>query len=169
MSRIELTSNQRHTLTVLINQYQADDEPIPAKEIAAEVGREPRTIRNQMSSLKTLGLVESVAGPAGGYEPTETAYDLLDREAIENPETVVLAREFNRVDAIVDEINFPNVHNPESCRALIRFQQSVSDLEEGDAIAIGAMADAELLIAGEIEVIEPTRNQIILEVTRIEA
>ncbi|WP_049927237.1 Rrf2 family transcriptional regulator [Halopiger goleimassiliensis] len=169
MGRIELTSSQHRILTVLINRYQAEDSPIPAKSIASEVDREPRTVRNQMSSLKDLGLVEGIPGPAGGYEPTSTAFDILDREAIDDPETAVLAREFDRVDAIVDEISFPNVHHPEACRARIRFQQSIRDFDEGDAIAIGAMPDAELLLAGEIEAIETTRNQIILDVARIEA
>lgn len=169
MGRIELTSSQQRILTVLINRYQAADSPIPAKEIAAEIDRQPRTVRNQMSSLKDLGLVEGVPGPAGGYKPTATAFETLDRDAVEDPETVVLAREFERVDAIVDEISFPNVHHPETCRARIRFQQSIQDLDEGDAIAIGAMPDAELLIAGEIEAIETTRNRIILDVARLEA
>ena len=169
MGRIELTSSQHRILTVLINNYQAEDTPIPAKSIAAEVDREPRTVRNQMASLKDLGLVEGIPGPSGGYKPTSTAFEILDREAIDDPETAVLAKEFDRVDAIVDEISFPNVHHPEICRARIRFQQSIQEFDEGDAIAIGAMPDSELLLAGEIEAIETTRNQIILDVARIEA
>ena len=169
MGRIDLTSSQQRILTVLVNHYQATDAPIPAKDIANEVDREPRTVRNQMSSLKDLGLVEGIPGPAGGYKPTDTAYDILDRTALEDPETAVLAREFERVDAIVDQISFPNVHHPEVCRARIRFQQSIREFDEGDAIAIGAMPDSELLLAGEIEAIETTRNQIILDVARVEA
>ncbi|THE65923.1 HTH domain-containing protein [Salinadaptatus halalkaliphilus] len=169
MGRIELTNSQQHILTVLINHYQAADEPIPAKDIASEVDREPRTVRNQMSSLKDLSLVEGIPGPAGGYKPMENAYDILDREELEDPEMAVLAREFDRVDAIVDAITFPNVHHPDVCRARIRFQQSIQEFDEGDAIAIGAMPDSELLLAGEIEAIETTRNQIILDVTQIEA
>lgn len=169
MGRIELTSSQHRILTVLINRYQAADSPIPAKEIATEIDREPRTVRNQMSSLNDLGLVEGIPGPSGGYKPTEAAFDILDRENVDDPETAVLARDFDRVDAIVDEISFPNVHHPTTCRARIRFQQSVQEFDEGDAIAIGAMPNSELLLAGEIEAIETTRNQIILNVARVEA
>lgn len=169
MGRIELTNSQHRILTVLINRYQAEDEPVPAKEIANEIDREPRTVRNQMASLKDLDLVEGIPGPAGGYEPTPPAFDILDRETVEDPETAILAREFERVDAIVDEISFPNVHHPETCRARIRFQQSIQEFDEGDAIAIGAMPDSQLLLAGEIEAIETTRNQIILDVSRVEA
>ncbi|ARS90869.1 Rrf2 family transcriptional regulator [Natrarchaeobaculum aegyptiacum] len=169
MGRIELTNSQRRILTVLVNRYQAEDSPIPAKEISSEVDREPRTVRNQMSSLKDLGLVEGIPGPSGGYQPTSAGFDILDRETVENPEMAVLAREFDRVDAIVDEISFPNVHNPDTCRARIRFQQSIQEFDEGDAIAIGAMPNSELLLAGKIEAIETTRNQIILDVARVEA
>jgi len=169
MGRIELTNSQRRILTVLVNRYQGEDSPIPAKEISDEVDREPRTVRNQMASLKDLGLVEGIPGPSGGYQPTSAGFDILDRKTVEDPEMAVLAREFDRVDAIVDEISFPNVHNPDTCRARIRFQQSIQEFDEGDAIAIGAMPNSELLLAGTIEAIETTRNQIILEVARLEA
>lgn len=169
MGRIDLTSIQRRILTVLLNHYQGDESPVPAKVIAEVVDREPKTVRNQMSNLKDLGLVEGIPGPTGGYKPTSGAYEAIDREVLEDPETAVLAREFDRVDAIVDEITFPNVHHPESCHARIRFQGTVQEFEEGDAIAIGAMPDSSLLLAGEVLTIETSRNRIVLDVARIEA
>ncbi|MFP8952298.1 Rrf2 family transcriptional regulator [Natrialbaceae archaeon A-arb3/5] len=169
MAQIDLTNRQRTILTALINNYQVDESPVPARTIATEVDREPRTVRNQMSSLNALGLVEGVPGPNGGYKPTENAYSLLDRQPVDDPETAILAQSFDRVDAVVDEITFTNVHHPETCRVRVRFQQSVQDLDEGDAIAIGATPNAELLIAGEIEAVEPAQNIVLLNVARLEA
>ncbi|MWV40079.1 Rrf2 family transcriptional regulator [Natrialba sp. INN-245] len=168
MVTIDLTSSQRAILTALVNGYQGEESPVPAKTIAETIDREPRTVRNQMSSLNSLGLVEGVPGPHGGYEPTDAAYDILDRRPVDNPETAVLAREFDRVDAVVDGITFTNVHHPELCRARIRFQESVQTLGEGDAIAIGAIPHVGLLIAGEIEAVEPSRNHVLLNVARLE-
>src|SRR5665647_2343167 len=38
---------------------------------------EPGTVRNQMQALKTIGLVDGVPGPKGGYIPTALALSLI--------------------------------------------------------------------------------------------
>ncbi|RQG97759.1 Rrf2 family transcriptional regulator [Natrarchaeobius chitinivorans] len=168
MPTIDLTNSQRAILSALINDYQGTDAPVPAKTIAAAIDREPRTVRNQMSNLSALKLVESVSGPHGGYEPTDVAYEVLDRNPVEDPETAVLAQEFDRVDAVVDTITFTNVHHPDVCRVRIRFLESVQGFDEGDAIAIGTTSTVDLLLAGEVEAVEPSRNRILLDVARLE-
>ncbi|RQG96854.1 Rrf2 family transcriptional regulator [Natrarchaeobius oligotrophus] len=169
MVEIELTTSQRTILSVLINNARDDERPVPARTIASHVDRQPRTVRNQMSNLVDLGLVESVSGPRGGYQPTEAAYEVLDRHPVDDPEMAVLARDFDRVDAVVDSITFTNVHHPETCQARIRFGESVQRLAQGDPIAIGVQPNAELLLAGVIEAVEPTKNLILLDVMQLEA
>ncbi|WP_121744493.1 Rrf2 family transcriptional regulator [Natronorubrum halophilum] len=168
MTQIELTPRQRTALTALLNHYQDTGSPVAAKTIAEETDRKPKSFRRQLVNLKELGLVEGVRGPNGGYKPTEGAYSVLEREAVDDPETGVLASEFERIDAIVDEIRFTNVHNPDKCRAQIRFQQSIRGFDDGDAVAIGVTTGTELLLAGVIDVIDTTTNVIIVDIAQLE-
>ena len=70
-----LTSVQKEILQTLINLYQSSDgKSIKGEDIAEVMGRNPGTIRNQMQSLRSLGLVKGVPGPRGGYKPTIEAY-----------------------------------------------------------------------------------------------
>lgn len=168
MTEISLTPTRRRALTALVNEYQRTDGPVRAKTVAGELGLETESFRRQMANLRDLDLVEGVRGPKGGYRPTDAAYSVLDRKPIGDPETGVLARDFERVDAIVDDVRFTNVHHPELCRAQIRFQQSVQKYDEGDAIAIGISPGTELLLAGVIDAVQSTDNVLIVDVARLE-
>ena len=170
MSEIALTPSQRRTLTALVNEYQRSESPVAAKTVAAELDLETKSARRQMMNLREMELVEGIRGPNGGYKPTETAYAVLDRRPVGDPETGVLAREFERVDAIVDDVRFTNVHHPELCRAQIRLQQSVQGFEDGDAIAIGITPgpETDLLLAGVVDAVQRTDNVLIVDVARLE-
>lgn len=74
---MELTIVQKDIIFALINLMRQKDRPIKGEEIAEVAQRDPGTIRNQMQLLKSLGLVEGVVGPKGGYKPTGSAYDTL--------------------------------------------------------------------------------------------
>lgn len=66
-----LTSVQKEILQSLINLYRTSDgKSVKGEEIAELMNRNPGTIRNQMQSLRSLGLVKGVPGPRGGYKPT---------------------------------------------------------------------------------------------------
>ncbi|WP_373689897.1 hypothetical protein [Halocatena marina] len=69
MSSVELTSNQKTILTALINLYPETEDAVKGEDIAAEVDRNPGTIRNQMQSLKVLQLVEGVPGRRADTNP----------------------------------------------------------------------------------------------------
>ena len=74
-----LTSVQKEILQSLTNLYRkADGKSIKGEEIAEVMNRNPGTIRNQMQSLRSLGLVKGVPGPRGGYKPTVKAYQTLN-------------------------------------------------------------------------------------------
>ncbi|AGB39919.1 HTH domain-containing protein [Natronococcus occultus] len=169
MDQIDLTNSQRTTLTALVNEYQATDAAVSARVVAEETGRNAGTIRNQMQTLSALGLVESVAGPAGGYEPTDAAYSVLDRQQLDDAETVTLARDYDRVDATVDGIDFTNVHHPDLCRAQLHFQQSVRDLENGDPIVVGPSPVAALVVGGRVVTTDETDNVVIVDVEQLQA
>ncbi len=52
MSSIELTPSQKKILRALTNLHKESEDAIKGEDIAAQVDRNPGTIRNQMQSLK---------------------------------------------------------------------------------------------------------------------
>jgi predicted transcriptional regulator len=170
MSSIELTSSQTTILTALINLYRETEDAVKGETIAAEVNRNPGTIRNQMQSLKALQLVEGVPGPKGGYKPTATAYEALDIERMDEPATVPLYRNGERVEnANVDEIDLSSVHHPELCRAEIHLQGSVREFSEGTSVRVGPTPLSRLVVEGVVDGKDDTNNILILRIERMVA
>ncbi|MGM0590596.1 MAG: Rrf2 family transcriptional regulator [Halobacteriota archaeon] len=170
MSAIELTSSQKTILTALINLHRETEDAVKGEEIAAEVDRNPGTIRNQMQSLKALQLVEGVPGPKGGYKPTANAYEALDVQRMDEPASVPLFHDGNRVEGInVEEIDLSTVHHPELCRAELHLQGSVRDYHEGDVIRVGPTPLSKLVIEGTVDGKDDTSNILILRIGSMEA
>jgi hypothetical protein len=170
MSSIELTPSQKTILTALINLHRETEDAVKGEDIAEEVDRNPGTIRNQMQSLKALQLVEGVPGPKGGYKPTANAYEALDIQQMDEPATVPLFHEGERVENTnVEEIDLSSVHHPELCRAEIHIQGSVRDFHEGDKIRVGPTPLSKLVIDGIVDGKDDTRNILILRLEGMKA
>jgi predicted transcriptional regulator len=170
MSTIELTTSQRKILTALINLTRDTEAAVKGEDIAAEVDRNPGTIRNQMQSLKALQLVEGVPGPKGGYKPTATAYEALDVERMDQVAEVQLVRNDEEIpDANVQEIDLTSVHHPELCRAEIHVRGSVRDFHDGDTIRVGPTPLSKLVVEGTLDGKDDTANILILKIDRMEA
>lgn len=169
MVDIELTPSQEQSLTALVNLHRPGEGPVKAQAVADEVNRSLGTIQNQMQRLSQFGVVEGVSGPAGGYEPTERAYQALGREPLDETAGMTLAHDFERLDVTVDRITFKSVHHPEVCRTEVHLQQSVGGFSVGQAVAVGPTPDSGLVVAGTIEAIDDTSNTLILDVAELEA
>ena len=169
MVQIDLTTSQEQTLTALVNHHRPADGPVKAQTVADAVDRSLGTIQNQMQRLSQLGVVEGVSGPAGGYEPTDLAYQALDREPLDETEAVTVAHDYDRLDVTVDQIRFTSVHHPDSCRVELHLQQSVDGFAVGQAVAAGPTPLSGLVVAGTIEAIEDTTNTLILDVAQLKA
>lgn len=168
MSSIELTSSQQTILTALTNLYRVSEDAVKGELIAEEVNRNPGTIRNQMQSLKALQLVQGVPGPKGGYKPTSTAYEVLDIQEMDEPASVPLFHNDERVtDMNVEEIDLSNVHHPQKCRAEIHLQGTISDFEEGDTVTVGPTPLSELVVKGAIDGKDAPNNILILQLEEI--
>ncbi len=170
MSSIELTPSQKTILTALTNLHRDSDDAVKGEDIAAEVDRNPGTIRNQMQSLKALQLVEGVPGPKGGYKPTALAYEALGVQQMDEPALVPLAVNGEPVEnAIVEEIDLSSVHHPELCRAEVHLQGSVRRFEEGSDVEVGPTPLSKLVIRGSLEGKDPTNNILILTIDSMRA
>jgi len=170
MSSIELTSSQKTILTALINLHRETEDAVKGEDIAAEVDRNPGTIRNQMQSLKALQLVEGVPGPKGGYKPTANAYEALDVDQMDEPAAVPLLHNGEPVDtANIGEIDLSSVHHPDLCRAEIHVQGSVREFHEGDSVRVGPTPLSKLVIDGTVDGKDDTDNILILRIDDMRA
>jgi predicted transcriptional regulator len=165
MSSIELTPSQQNILQELVNLYRQSERAVKGEDIAAEVDRNPGTIRNQMQSLKALQLVEGVPGPKGGYKPTANAYDALQVQEMDKAADVPLAHNGEPVEAAnVEEIDLTSVHHPKKCRAEIKLQGSISPFHEGDTVTVGPTPLSKLRIVGTVEGQDDTNNIVVLTI-----
>lgn len=147
-----LTSVQKEILQTLINLYQSSNgKSIKGEDIAEVMGRNPGTIRNQMQSLRSLGLVKGVPGPRGGYKPTIEAYHSLNISVSDQDSKVPIYKNGKRIEDIsVARIEFTSVPQPSECEAAIKVLGSIKDLNLGDTISIGPTPVNNLGVMGTI-------------------
>jgi transcriptional regulator len=148
---MDLSLIQKDILITLISLYQKHSHPIKGEDIAEIIKRNPGTIRNQMQSLKAIGLVDGVPGPKGGYNPTALAFRELDLDSSDEESDVRISRNGETVTgAKVSEIDFTTLCHPDICHALIKLIGSAKIFEIGDQITIGPTPVNKLLIRGEV-------------------
>lgn len=164
-----LTSVQKEILQTLINLYQSSNgKSIKGEDIAEVMNRNPGTIRNQMQSLRSLGLVKGVPGPRGGYKPTIEAYHSLNIKVSDNDSKVPIYKNGKRLDDIsVAKIEFTSVPQPSECEAAIKVLGSIKDLNLGDTVRIGPTPVNNLGVMGEIVGRDDMDNILLVDTTTI--
>lgn len=147
-----LTSVQKEILQNLINLYQSSEgQSIKGEDIAEVMNRNPGTIRNQMQSLRSLGLVKGVPGPHGGYKPTVEAYHSLNISVSDTDSQVPIYKNGKKVDGVtVAKIEFTSVPQPTGCEAAIKVLGSIKDLNLGDIVRVGPTPVNNLGVIGKI-------------------
>ncbi|WP_400224512.1 Rrf2 family transcriptional regulator, partial [Methanobrevibacter smithii] len=147
-----LTSVQKEILQTLINLYQsANGSSIKGEDIAEIMSRNPGTIRNQMQSLRSLGLVKGVPGPRGGYKPTVEAYHSLNISVTDKDFNVPIYKDGEKLkDISVAKIEFTSIPQPGECEAAIKVLGNIKDLSLGDTIRIGPTPVNNLGVMGKI-------------------
>ena len=148
---MDLSPIQRDILITLITLYRQQSTPIKGEEIAEVIHRNPGTVRNQMQALKTVGLVDGIPGPKGGYHPTSLAYRELNLGASEGDYDVAISRDGEVLKGVkASEIAFTTLCHPDVCQAVITIIGSVKNIEIGEQITIGPTPVNKLLISGEV-------------------
>ncbi|WP_231845105.1 CBS domain-containing protein [Methanocella paludicola] len=151
MVMVELTVIQREILSALINLFREKGRAVKGEEISERIDRNPGTVRNQMQSLKALGLVEGVPGPKGGYKATSTAYQALNLTHMDREAEVAVYRNGERImNANVAEIDLNTVRHPELCRASVKILGDARVFNIGDSIQVGPTPVNKLVIRGEV-------------------
>jgi predicted transcriptional regulator len=163
-----LTSVQKEILQSLINLYRNADASIKGEEIALIMNRNPGTIRNQMQSLRSLGLVKGVPGPRGGYKPTIKAYHTLNIQASDNQTLVPIFKDGKKVrDITVSQIEFTTITHPGECEAAIKAVGNIKYLDLGDEIRIGPTPVNKLVVDGVVVGRDDMDNILLLDTTAI--
>jgi predicted transcriptional regulator len=147
-----LTSVQKEILQSLINLYRKSKcTSVKCENIADLMGRNSGTIRNQMQSLRSLGLVQGVPGPRGGYKPTLEAYHTLniENDPCEIHVPIYLNNELIS-DISVNKIEFTNILRPGACEATITVLGDIKQLDLDNQIKIGPTPVNNLTVVGTI-------------------
>jgi len=147
-----LTTVQKEILQVLIDLYSKSNYmPIKGENIATIMNRNPGTIRNQMQSLRSMGIVKGVPGPRGGYKPTLDAYHALNLSTADEEETVPLFKKDKLVENItVTRIEFTSLPQPGDCEATITVMGDIKQLALGDKVRVGPSPVNKLVVNGII-------------------
>ena len=147
-----LTSVQKEILQNLINLYKSSEgKSIKGADIAEVMNRNPGTIRNQMQSLRSLGLVKGVPGPHGGYKPTVEAYHSLHISVSDKDSEVPLYIGEKQLEGVsVARIEFTSVPQPTECEAAIKVLGNIKDINLGDIVRIGPTPVNNLGLMGKI-------------------
>ncbi len=164
-----LTSVQKEILQSLINLYRnSKGKSIKGEEIAEMMSRNPGTIRNQMQSLRSLGLVKGVPGPRGGYKPTIEAYHTLNITATDNEAQVPIYMKGEKLEDIsVAKIEFTSIPHPGECEAAIKALGNIKQLDLGDRIRIGPTPVNKLVVNGVVVGRDDMDNILLLDTTSI--
>lgn len=168
MVDIDLTPIQREILMALISIYHQKREAVKGEGIANLIDRNPGTVRNQMQALKSLGLVEGVPGPKGGYKATARAYQALTLDVLDKEAEVPVRRNGEAVKGvIVEEISFTTPRHPKQCSGALRVIGSIRDFNDGDKIEIGPTPVNKLVVRGVIKGRDDTTNTLLCDITEM--
>jgi len=166
-----LTSVQKEILQSLINLYrQSKCTSVKCENIAELMGRNSGTIRNQMQSLRSLGLVKGVPGPRGGYKPTLEAYQTLNIE--NDPCQINIPFYVNgRIvpDISVNKIEFNSILRPGNCEATISVLGNIKHLDLDDTVKTGPTPVNNLTVTGVIIGRDDVDNVLLLKTNNIQS
>ncbi len=165
---VELTVIQREILSALISIFREKGRAIKGEEISERIDRNPGTVRNQMQSLKALGLVEGVPGPKGGYKATSEAYQALNLTHMDHEAEVPIFRNGDRVpNTNVAEIDLNTVRHPDMCRASIKILGDIRNFNVGDTIQVGPTPVNKLIVRGEVVGRDDISGILLLSITEM--
>ena len=165
---MELTPIQKEILTALINLYRKQKTAVKGEKIAEIINRNPGTVRNQMQSLKALGLVEGVPGPKGGYKATGATYQALSIAEMDKEVVVPIYKNQQHMDNLTAaEISFTTVRHPDTCNGIIRVLGDIRDFDTDDIIQVGPTPVNKLVIRGKVVGRDDSSNALLFSITEM--
>jgi len=167
MYMYELTQTQREVLMALITLYEKNKRLVKSIEIAEMIGKDEGTVRNVISSLRSLGLLESKTGPMGGYVPTLKARELIKSTGIASYGSLKIKKEGRETNITAFSVEILDILNPAGGRAIIKASGNFDEIKEGETIRIGPTSYNRILIDGEVQHIDRAMGQIAILIKRL--
>ncbi len=163
----KLTHTQREVLEALVKLYEKHRRLIKSIEIAEMIGKDEGTVRNIISSLRSLGLLESKTGPSGGYIPTLKAVELIKMPPVVSYGVIRVKKKGEETSVNAFAIEIIDILNPEGGKAILRVGGDIEELKEGDEISVGPTPYTRLYIEGKIVHIDKASGQIAVKIKRM--
>ncbi len=166
---IKLTPVQREVLVALVELYHRfKGEAVKGEDIAELIKKNPGTIRNQMQSLRSLGLVEGVPGPKGGYRPTTECYSILRYEEAEKEVAVPIRVKGRPIEDVnITGIELISIQDPETCRSRIYYLGDLKGVDIGEEVIIGPTPVNKLVINGKVIGRDDIDNILLIEINEM--
>uniref|UniRef100_A0A7J3ZJT0 CBS domain-containing protein n=1 Tax=Fervidicoccus fontis TaxID=683846 RepID=A0A7J3ZJT0_9CREN len=162
-----LTPTQREVLEALVKLYERHRRIIKSVEIAEMVKKDEGTVRNVISTLRSLGLLESKTGPSGGYIPTLKAIELVRAPPIPSYGILRVWKEEQELSVTAYAMEIIDILNPEGGKAILRVGGSLEELKEGDVIRVGPTPYTRLYAEGTVLQLDRSSGQLILQIKRM--
>ncbi len=160
-----LSAPQKEIMIALLELYDKKRTLVKSREIANRIARDEGTVRNIMPVLRTLGLIDAIPGPKGGYLPTSKAYESFNvPKNLRSLSVPVYTKRGDKTDITVTDILFKSVFSPDFCQAILKVVGNLSKLDIGDGIVIGPTPSGRMIIEGEIKGRDDMHGEILLDV-----
>lgn len=163
----KLTSTQREVLEALVKLYEQNRRLIKSVEIAELVKKDEGTVRNVISSLRSLGLLESKTGPSGGYIPTLKAIELIKMPPLPSYGLLKIWKDGKETNVTAFSMEIIDVLNPEGGKALLRVGGNIDELREGDNVKVGPTPYMRLVIEGIVHNVDKISGQVSVLIRRM--
>lgn len=163
---MNLTTVQREVLMALVDLYhKSNGDAIKGEDIAELITKNPGTIRNQMQSLRSLGLVEGVPGPKGGYRPTAECYSVLNYAEAKDRVLVPIRKGYEILEGVtVTAIDLTTVFDPNRCNANVHAIGRLKDLTIGDEIIVGPTPINKFVLKGRVVGRDDIKNILLIDI-----
>ncbi len=167
MYMYRLTQTQREVLEALVKLYEKNRRLIKSIEIAEMINKDEGTVRNIISSLRSLGLLESKTGPSGGYVPTLKAIELIRMPPIPSYGVLRVWKDGRETSITAFSMEIIDVLNPEGGKAILRVGGNLEEIKEGDSVKIGPTPYTRLFIEGTVLHMDRGSGQIAIHIKRM--
>lgn len=167
---VKLTNVQREVLETLVRLYEEKNRRmVKSREVAEVLGKDEGTVRNVIMWLKSMGLVTSRTGPAGGYAPTLKAYEIVKG----SPGAMGLSYGKLKVkepevegDFVITSMEILGLFSLENAKALIRLASGADRLGEGYKVRVESAPVTRMVVEGTVEKVEPRRGEVLVSIEK---
>jgi len=153
-------------LLAIVNIYSSEKRPVTSVEIAEYVGKSDGTVRNVISALKAMGLVEAKTGPGGGYVPTVKGVEIArGNVAFEKLwEPIRLIVNGRPTQLYVLELDFMGLGGPLSPKVVLKVVGSMHQVTRGSRVVVGPTQATRVIVRGEVVEVNSSRREILVNV-----